>query len=395
MPASASDTATRNLILILATSGFASTFSGRAVEPLVGVIARDLRTSAETIALLSAAFALPYAFIQPVLGPVGDAVGKERIMKICLAILVLTLVASTVAPTTDILFAMRIVGGAAAGGIIPLALALLGDRVDMGQRQIAISRFLVAVITGQLAGSSLAGILAAWIGWRGVFAVAAVLMLGAFAATMTGFRNTLPGAPFDLRTAMRRYRDIVLNSRARALFALVFVEAIAVFGIFPYVAPLLEAQGEGGSAEAGLALGGFAVGGLLYSMLVRWMLRRLGLGRMLATGGGLAALALLTVGLVANWKLDAAAMVVLGLGFYMLHNSFQTQVTEVAPKARASAVALHAFSFFAGQALGVVFVGAGLRAIGETATLAFAAAVILGVGLAAAAILTRPAQAAD
>ena len=27
----------RNLILILATSGFASTFSGRAVEPMVGV----------------------------------------------------------------------------------------------------------------------------------------------------------------------------------------------------------------------------------------------------------------------------------------------------------------------------------------------------------------------
>ena len=32
----------RNLILILATSGFASTFSGRAIEPMVGVIARDL-----------------------------------------------------------------------------------------------------------------------------------------------------------------------------------------------------------------------------------------------------------------------------------------------------------------------------------------------------------------
>ena len=33
----------------------------------------------------SAAFALPYAFIQPILGPVGDALGKERIMKVCLS----------------------------------------------------------------------------------------------------------------------------------------------------------------------------------------------------------------------------------------------------------------------------------------------------------------------
>jgi len=29
------------------------------------------------IVLLAAAFALPYAFIQPILGPVADALGKE------------------------------------------------------------------------------------------------------------------------------------------------------------------------------------------------------------------------------------------------------------------------------------------------------------------------------
>ena len=52
-------------------------------------------------------------------------------------------------------------------------------------------------------------------------------------------------------------------------------------------------------------------------------------------------------------------MLGMGLGFYMLHNTFQAQVTEVAPKARASAVALHAFSFFCGQALGVVLMGVG------------------------------------
>jgi predicted MFS family arabinose efflux permease len=84
-------------------------------------------------------------------------------------------------------------------------------------------------------------------------------------------------------------------------------------------------------------------------------------------------------------------MVTLGLGFYMLHNSFQTQVTEVAPTARASAVALHAFSFFVGQALGVVGVGFGLRAAGLFPTMAVAALTILGVGLAAAVALTKKA----
>ncbi|HEU6442467.1 MAG TPA: MFS transporter, partial [Microvirga sp.] len=80
----------------------------------------------------------------------------------------------------------------------------------------------------------------------------------------------------------------------------------------------------------------------------------------------------------------------MGLGFYMLHNTFQAQVTEVAPEARASAVALHAFSFFCGQALGVVLMGFGLRHIGLTASTATAALIILGVGLTASMVLRRP-----
>jgi predicted MFS family arabinose efflux permease len=381
----------RNLILILATSGFASSFSGRAVEPMVGVIARDLSSTPQTIALLSAAFALPYAFIQPVLGPVGDALGKERVMKVALAVLFLALACSIFAPDAATLFTLRIIAGAAAGGSIPLSLALIGDRVAMAQRQVALSRYMVAVIIGQLTGSSLAGLLAEWIGWRGVFTLSTIMVALALTATLIGFKGALPGGQFDLRSALLRYRDILSNPRALSLFSLVFVEAVAIFGIFPYVAPLLEERGGGGATEAGFALGGFAIGGLVYSALVAWMLKRLGIGRILVGGGFSAGAALVLLGLGGDWKLDAAAMLFLGLGFYMLHNTFQAQVTEVAPGARASAVALHAFSFFCGQALGVVLMGFGLRNSGLTGATSIAALIILGVGLAASFLLTRPA----
>jgi DHA1 family inner membrane transport protein len=86
-------------------------------------------------------------------------------------------------------------------------------------------------------------------------------------------------------------------------------------------------------------------------------------------------------------------MMGLGLGFYMLHNSFQTQVTEVAPQARASAVALHAFSFFVGQSLGVILVGVALRAAGLLPTMALCALLILGVGIVGALGLTKPERA--
>ncbi len=379
-------------IWILAASGFASTFSGRAVEPMVALIGRDLAAPVTTVALLSAAFALPYAFIQPILGPIGDAVGKERVMKVCVVLLAFTLLGAAFAPGLDSLFVLRVLSGMAAGGVIPLSLALIGDRVPIAARQVAISRLLIASITGQLAGSSLAGILALALGWRGVFMLAAGMVVLAAAATFVGFRHAPPGAPFDLRTALARYRAILANPRARRLFLFVFLEAIAVFSFAPYLVALLEERGAGGSAEAGLALAGFAIGGLVYSASVKWLLSVLGLRRMLFLGGLLCAAALATLGAAGSWQLDAAAMLVLGTGFYMMHNSFQTQVTEIAPEARASAVALHAFSFFVGQALGVVLLGAGLSAFGLFPAMLLGAALIAGVGFASGMVLAGPLQ---
>jgi predicted MFS family arabinose efflux permease len=381
-----------SFIWILAASGFASTFSGRAVEPMVALIARNLAAPVESVALLSTAFALPYAFIQPILGPIGDAVGKERVMKICVVILALALLSSALAADLTSLMLLRILAGMAAGGVIPLALALVGDRVPLAERQVAISRLLIALITGQLAGSSLAGILALLVGWRGVFWISAGMTALAAVLTFVGFRNPPRGARFDLGTALRRYRTILANPRARLLFSFVFLEAVAIFSIAPYIAALLEARGAGGSAEAGLALAGFAVGGLVYAALVRWLLSALGLRRMLFAGGILGAAALLVLGGAGSWQVDAAAMLVLGTGFYMLHNSFQTQVTEIAPEARASAVALHAFSFYLGQAFGVVLLGTGLKSVGLFPAMAVAALVIAAVGFTAGITLGRPAQ---
>lgn len=384
--------ATRALILVLAASGFASTFAGRIAEPLVTVIARDLAADPKTIALLSAAYTLPYAFIQPILGPVGDGIGKAKVMKVCLAILCATLVASCFAPNAETLFALRVVSGGAAGGVIPLALAMIGDRVGMEGRQVAISRFLVSVIMGQLAGSALAGVLEGYLTWRGVFALAAAVAALGWGASILRLRarGTPPGV--SIAGALARYRELLGNPRARALFGFVFVEAIAIFGVFPYVAVLLEIRGEGGAREAGLVLGAFALGGLAYTALVGLMLRHLGLARMLAGGGILSGLALAGLTLGGSWQLEALAVGALGLGFYMLHNSYQTQVTEVSPTGRASAVALHAFSFFVGQALGVVLMGQGIASIGPGPTLGIAALMILAVGLGSALVLAPGAK---
>jgi predicted MFS family arabinose efflux permease len=73
----------------------------------------------------------------------------------------------------------------------------------------------------------------------------------------------------------------------------------------------------------------------------------------------------------------------------MLHNSVQTEVSSLAPSARASAFSMHAFSFFLGQALGPVIFGFGLHKLGLSPMLIANGLLLGAVGLGAAYLFSR------
>ncbi|MCB4824719.1 MFS transporter [Roseicella aerolata] len=378
---------TRRLILLLGLAAFAGALSVRATDPFVTTIAAEFATSADNVALLATAFAVPFAAIQPILGPVGDALGKRRVIRAALLLLSFFALVAPLAPDLGSLMVLRALTGMAAGGIMPLTLATVGDAVPIEDRQVALSRVVVFAIAGQIAGGALAGVLAPFLGWRGVLA-----LCGGVALVAAGLLFLIPfGGPpeprrrFEPVRALGRYRTILGMPAARLLFAAVFIEGLLVFGTFPYLAPVLEARGLGSAAgaslEAGLAVAAFGCGGFAYAALARPMLRRMGQSRMVQLGGVIAGLALLGFAFAPAAALFVAAGLVLGTGFYMIHNSIQTRVTEVAPEARGSAVALHACHFFAGQALGPVLVGLAIGGFGAAAAFTLAALGILALGL--------------
>jgi YNFM family putative membrane transporter len=92
--------------------------------------------------------------------------------------------------------------------------------------------------------------------------------------------------------------------------------------------------------------------------------RRLG-ERGLALAGGLAVGAsLVLLPLLPVAGLAAPLLAVQGLGFYMLHNTLQTNATQMAPEMRGLAVAAFASCFFLGQALGVWLAGHAVDRLG-------------------------------
>ena len=374
------------LLAILAAGCFISSMSLRIIDPIVPDISRGLHVDPASVAMLASFYAFPYALAQPALGALGDALGKARIIKISLGVLSLCLAASALAPTLEALALARLVGGAAAGGIIPLAFAIVGDQFAMSERQLALSRVLTAIIGGQMIGSIGSGVVASFLGWRIAMAAATALALAAFAVTLMQLRpaaRTHRQKP-SLTEFLNGYRSVFANPKSVVCFAAVFVEGIVIFGLFPYLAVILEQRGAGGVREAGFVLAGFGLGGFIYAALVRLMLGRLGVYKLIAAGGLVAGVGLWFLSLVTPWPLAMATLVIVGVGFYMIHNSLQTQATELAPTNRASAVAMHSFFMFLGLAFGPVVFGIGLAALGTAWTLHIAGAVMMLLGAATA-----------
>ena len=375
------------VFLVFAVSAFASGFALRTIDPLVIPIAHHFAMTPSAAALLSTAYALPYALAQPFLGPLGDRFGKRRCIQVCIALLAVALLLGAIAPTFEWLRATRVAAGIVAGGLIPLVLAGLGDAYDMSERQVMIGRMLVAIITGQMLGSTVAGLANDLFGWRSGLAVAAATAL--VAAGLAWFAIAAPAradlAPARVQLSIAAlYGHVFDNPKAIWLYAAVVAEGALIFGAFPFIGQLLiERTGSSlatAPSRAGFVLGAFGIGGLAYAISVRRVIDLLGVRRMCIVGAVAAALSYAALVVFASWWLDALAMMVAGLSYYMLHNSLQTEATEIAPAARGSAVALFACGLFAGQGIGPLMFGALVHAFGFPVALLASSVGILLLG---------------
>ena len=369
---------------------FATTLFMRSVDPVIPQIAGALNVEPATAALLSTGFTLPYALVQPILGALADMFSKSRLIAICMLILGVTTLACGLAVNFEMLMTLRVLAGMTAGGIFPIALAVAGDRVPVAQRQVAIGKLLFAAMSGNLLGASGAGVIGDLIGWRGVFFTTGAIDLIALAVAIPGFRgmSEAPGR-FDLSTLIPNYRAVLSNPLAKYCFGAVFVEAIFLFGVFPYMATILRSEGVTSASIAGVVIAGFGIGGVIYTVSVSRLLA-FGERRLMATGGMAMAFCLIVIALRMPWPVEFANFILLGFSFYLLHGCVQVYVTELAPGARGSATAGHSFFFFVGQALGPVVYGLGLGSVGITPVLLTGAIVLTAAGWICALGLRRP-----
>jgi predicted MFS family arabinose efflux permease len=354
-------------MLLFSLCGMAATVSSRSIDPLISILATEFAVPATSAALVSSLYALPFALGQPILGPLGDAFGKTKMLRIYLWVLASCLLAAAFAPTLESLLFLRFCSGLAAGGVIPACMASLGDRFAGSARSIAISRFVTVGLVAQILSASLAGLLASILGWRSVFIAASIVAFSSAILATAGLRGPVAiSGEFSFHKAIKNYKSVFANPKAPLCFGTVFLEGVALFGITPYISELFRLWDVGGPGEAGIVIGSMGIGGIAYSFALPTLLRRVSRHTLLGCGGVVAAVGPLTLAMASSWIAMALAFMVTGFGYMLMHNSIQTEAVELAPESRVSAYSMHAFSFFTGQALGPVVCGMALHALGPT-----------------------------
>ena len=350
-------------------------------DAMLPALAQAFDTRPADAAGTVSAFALAYGLMQLVYGPLGDKFGKPQVIAIAAWGCAGAALASGLAPTLQWLSAGRMLMGAFAAGIIPLTMAWIGDRVPFEQRQQTLARLLTWTVLGMMLGAWAGGALAQVAGWRSAFfGVAAIFVVPGVAVARAAGRDPPQTAHPGAASFRVQVGQLLRSAWTRWVLAVVFVEGALVFGSVAFVPTILHQQFQLTLVEAGGALVLFALGGLVYSRIGPRLLQRLGAPGLARAGAIVLALSFAMLAGMTHWLVAAAACLLAGFGYYMLHNTLQACATQLSSTARGTGVSLFVVALFLGQAAGVAAAGVVIARFSHTVWFVGGALAVLATG---------------
>jgi predicted MFS family arabinose efflux permease len=340
------------------------------ISPLLPPIAAEFGGSVASVGLSVTVFSLTYLLSAPLIGRLGDRIGRRRTLTTCLLGFAAANLLTGVAPGFAWLLATRVAAGAATAGVSPLIYAGVGEAAPAARRAtwmaIAVSGLLLALSVGAPAGTLVASL---W-GWRAPFLLLALLSLGLIIANRVvwpadprqGGETTATLPPLKPATAAMRLLPTVLW-------------ATALYGVYTYLGAWLTSAGLS-SSQIARAIGCYGVGALAGTLLGGQAADRFGTRNTMVTSlAGLAAcLSALGAGVGTGWTADVMLLIT-SIFAQFFFPAQQAQLARQFPQRRAFILALNNSALFLGISIGSLVGGEAMTWAGFGADAAIGAVI--------------------
>lgn len=291
--------------------------------PALPTIEGELETTASAVQLTLTGTLLGLGLGQLLVGPLSDQLGRRRPVVMGTLVHIAASVLCAVAPSIEVLGALRLVQGLGASATAVVAMAIVRDLHVGADAAILLSRLMLVLGAAPILAPSLGGAILAVTSWRGIFVVLALAGAGLTAIAVALVPETLPPErrrPGTMRSVVSGYRELL---RDRTFTALLVCSSLLTAAVFAYVSGAsFVLQEEHGLSEQAFGVL-FSVGALLLiagtqlsarlvrsrppagllmaSMVASLAVAAAGLVIVLAAGGSLVALLVplwLTLGLI-------------------------------------------------------------------------------------------------
>lgn len=339
------------MLKVFAVAGFASLVSMRLCDAMVPALANSFAVPTKEATTVISSFAITYGLMQLVYGPLGDRFGKAQVITWVCALCTLAAFAAAMAPTLQGLAWARAAMGAGAAGIVPLALAWIGDTVPMAQRQVVIARYSAATISGIMIGVWFGGSLTEFANWRAPFVVVGVMFMMVTAILWRKARG-ITTAPATHLPYWRQVSALFASPWSKWIYGSVCLEGMLVFGSLAMLPTALYGLFNVPGSTSGGVVALFGVGGLVWSRVAGVVLRRVRLPTIARTSGCVLALAFGLVAWMPDWTWAIVACALVGFGFYPFHSTLLHNATQLS-ESRGLAVSMFGCMLFIGQSMGV------------------------------------------
>ncbi|SIQ38964.1 MFS transporter [Micromonospora avicenniae] len=145
------------------------------ITPVLPIIQHDLHTSQNTVTWVLTAYLLSASIFTPILGRVGDMLGKGRMLVVALAALALGCLLAAIAPSIGVLIIARVVQGIG-GAVFPLSFGIIRDEFPAARVSSAVATISAIIAAGGGLGVVLAGPIVSVLGYRWLFWIPMVVV---------------------------------------------------------------------------------------------------------------------------------------------------------------------------------------------------------------------------